>query len=277
MSEVVVLISANVEWQVVKAIFPHAEYQTSPFGEWFTTELHASHSGTASRSTHIVPMLLRDHVIVLHGGWGKIAAAASTQYAIDRWQPDCLVNLGTCGGFASEIEKGEIILAEKTIVYDIIEQMGDYDEHIAHYTTKIDLGWLGDAETYPHKVRRTLLVSGDRDLIVEEIPRLKEKFGAVAGDWESGAIAWVAARNGVRCLILRGVTDLVGAEGGEAYEGNFDVFVEGTKQVMGRLVESLPGWVGVMSDAIPGGVYRKSVGQSEPTLTELLPTNTSLK
>lgn len=182
-------------------------------------------------------------MLFLHGGWGKIAAAASTQYAIDRWQPDLLVNLGTCGGFAGEIEKGEIILAKKTIVYDIIEQMGDYDEHIAHYTTDIDLDWLGGAETYPHEVRRTLLVSGDRDLIVAEIPQLKEKFGAVAGDWESGAIAWVAARNGVRCLILRGVTDLVGAEGGEAYDGNFDVFVDGAQQVMGRLVESLPGWV----------------------------------
>ncbi len=228
---IIVLISANVEWRAVKAIFPYAEYQTSPFGEWFVTELHVS------RRTR--------HVLFIHGGWGKIAAAASTQYAIDRWQPDLLVNLGTCGGFAGEIEKGEIILAEKTIVYDIIEQMGDYDEHIAHYTTDIDLDWLGGAETYPHKVRRTLLVSADRDLIVAEIPQLKEKYGAVAGDWESGAIAWVAARNGVPCLILRGVTDLVGAEGGEAYDGNFDVFVDGAQQVMGRLVESLPGWVGV--------------------------------
>ena len=234
---IVVLISADVEWQVVKAIFPGVEYHTSPFGEWFVTDIHAPRS--SSRCSYGSTR----HVLFLHGGWGKIAASASTQYAIDRWRPDLLVNLGTCGGFAGEIEKGEIILAEKTIVYDIIEQMGDYDEHIAHYTTDIDLDWLGDVETYPHKVRRTLLVSGDRDLIAGEIPQLKVKFGAVAGDWESGAIAWVAARNGVPCLILRGVTDLVGAEGGEAYDGNFDVFVDGARQVMGRLVESLPGWV----------------------------------
>ena len=41
----------------------------------------------------------------------------------------------------------------------------------------------------------------------------------MALDWESGAIAWVAARNQTRCLILRGVTDLVGEAGDEAYDG----------------------------------------------------------
>lgn len=45
-----------------------------------------------------------------HGGWGKIAAVASAQYVIDRWSPELLVNLGTCGGFEGEITKGTIIL-----------------------------------------------------------------------------------------------------------------------------------------------------------------------
>ncbi len=222
---ILVVISANTEWQVLKEILPQDEVNHSPYGEWFEV-------GAPQFSTPL---------IFFHQGWGKIAAAGATQYAIDFWQPDLLINLGTCGGFAGEIEKYAIILAEKTIVYDIIEQMGDYDEHIAHYATEIDLSWL--AEPYPQDVIRTLLVSGDRDLIVEEIPQLKEKFGAVAGDWESGAIAWVAARNNIRCLILRGITDLVGGDGGEAYDNNFDVFVEGTRIVMGKLLDALPGWV----------------------------------
>ena len=91
-------------------------------------------------------------------------------------------------------------------------------------------------------MRRTLLVSADRDLIVEDIPQLKAQYGAVAGDWESGAIAWVAARNNTRCLILRGVTDLVGASGGEAY-GNYHVFDENARTIMGQLVKALPAWL----------------------------------
>jgi adenosylhomocysteine nucleosidase len=159
---------------------------------------------------------------------------------IDRWKPDLLVNLGTCGGFAGEVERGEILLVERTLVYDIIEQMGDYDEHIAHYTTEIDLGWL--REPFPQVVRRSLLVSGDRDLLVEDVPLLKERFGAVAGDWESGAIAFVAARNHIRLLILRGVSDLVSPAGSEAY-GNLQYFAQATAGIFRQLLDALPGWI----------------------------------
>ena len=119
--------------------------------------------------------------------------------------------------------------------------MGDSDEAIDHFSTEIDLSWLED--DYPIEVQRGLLVSGDRDLLVDEVQGLKERYGAKAGDWESGAIAWVSARNGVRCLILRGVTDLVGSGGGEAYEGNIDVWVEGTRRILRRLVDSLANWI----------------------------------
>ncbi len=223
---VVVLISANTEWQVTRAMFPAVAVQTSPLGEWFELEIDV-----ADRT---------ELVVFFHGGWGKIAAAASTQYVIDHWSPSLLVNMGTCGGFAGHIEKGTIILAERTVVYDIIEQMGDAATAIAHYSTTLDLSWLGDA--YPYPVQRVLLVSADRDLVMEEIPRLKSTYGAVAGDWESGAIAYVATRNNVRCLILRGVSDVVSDTHGEAYE-NFALFVENTTRIMGQLIPSLPAWL----------------------------------
>lgn len=222
-SRVVVLISANIEWQALRALLPEVEIKTSPYGEWFTTD-----------NNFKMPQLF------FHGGWGKIAAAGSTQYVIDRWKPELLVNLGTCGGFAGEVERGEILLVERTLVYDIVEQMGDFDEHIAHYTTEIDLGWL--REPLPQVVRRSLLVSGDRDLLVEDVAMLKDRYGAVAGDWESGAIAFVAARNRIRLLILRGVSDLVSPAGSEAY-GNLQYFAQSTRDIFRQLLAALPQWV----------------------------------
>jgi adenosylhomocysteine nucleosidase len=151
---VVVLISADAEWRAVRQLFVGTEAAASPLGEHFRIAMTV---GGTPRP-----------VIFFHGGWGKIAAAASTQYAIDRWKPGLLVNLGTCGGFEGEIERGTIVLAERTVVYDILEQMGDPEAHIAHYTTELDLSWLGEA--YPQAVRRSVLVSGDRDLVGSEIP-----------------------------------------------------------------------------------------------------------
>jgi adenosylhomocysteine nucleosidase len=107
----IVLISANTEWRILRTFFPDGALHPSPLGAWFTLDLLINGQ--------------TEPVIFFHGGWGKIAAAASTQYVIDRWSPELLVNLGTCGGFAGEIEKGTIILVERTIIYDIIEQMSD--------------------------------------------------------------------------------------------------------------------------------------------------------
>jgi adenosylhomocysteine nucleosidase len=221
---ILVVISADVEWQVFKPLFRNITLEKTPYGECFETHLTG----------------LMDPILFLHGGWGKIAAAGSMQYAIDRWQPKLIINLGTCGGFAGDVDHQEILLIEKTIVYDIIEQMSDSDDYVKHYTTEIDLSWF--SPPYPHPVKRTLMVSGDRDLLVEEIPDLKDRFGAIAGDWESGAIAYVANRNRVKLLILRGVSDIVGHTGSQAY-GNIMYFQESAEKILKYLLSNLPEWI----------------------------------
>ena len=228
--DVVVLVSADTEWRAVRQLLPDKTIQQTPYGECFRQDSMLNNE--------------ERKIIVMHGGWGKIAACASTQYAIDRWRPKLLVNLGTCGGFAEEIGRGEIVLADRTLVYDIYEQMGEPESHIDHYTTDIDLSWL--EEPYPTTVRRGLLISGDRDLVPGEIIDLKRRFGAIAGDWESGAIAFVAHRNATPCLILRGVSDLVSEQGGEAY-GDESLFEESANQIMETLLQILPDWLSATS------------------------------
>jgi adenosylhomocysteine nucleosidase len=228
---VVVVISSDGEWDVVRpwlvGHYPEAKDLSIPYGGGLEVTL-AFGGG-------------RRPVRFIHGGWGKIAAAASAQYAVDRWAPDLLVNLGTCGGFRGAIERGDVVLVTRTLVYDMIEQMGDQAATEAHYTTDLDYAWL--REPLPMDVRRSPLVSGDRDLVPDEVPELRARFGAVAGDWESASIAYVARRNGVRCLIIRGVTDLVGPDGGEIYDGTATLFRERAREVMTRLVAALPAWL----------------------------------
>lgn len=229
--KVVVLVSADGEWNAVKSLFSGIQVQRTTVGESFERPVEGR------------------PVKFLHGGWGRVAAAASTQYAIDHLQPDLLINLGTCGGFQGRIDRGIIILVERTIIYDIIEQMTDPDEAIQHYATKLDLGWL--PRVPPSPVSRGLLVSGDRDIVPADIPHLIKKYDAVAADWESGAIAWVSRKNRQRLLILRGVSDIVGSEGGEAY-GDYDLFRSRTKEIMRHLLEVLPKWLSAIEKVQKG-------------------------
>lgn len=131
-------------------------------------------------------------------------------------------------------------MLKKTIIYDIYEKMFDPEEAICEFSTNIDLSWV--SAPYPSQFKRTLLVSGDTDLCPKNISELSSKYGAIAGDWESGAIAHICKLNHVFCLILRGVTDTVNEENGEAYEDP-QVFLDKTKMVINDLLDSLPAWL----------------------------------
>lgn len=215
-----IVVSAIAEWDGLKPLFPDSEIQHFPYGECFQTTLD------------------QFPVTFFHTGWGKTASAGSLQYLLDHYSPDVVVNLGTCGGFEGVVQQGDVILVDRTFIYDIVELMGDLDIN-TYYASSLDLSWL--AEPYPYPARRGTIASADSDLPPGKIPYLKSK-GAIAADWESAAFAWVARRNNARLLILRSVSDLVNEQGGEAYD-NIEIFNERAREIMKQLVAQLPGWL----------------------------------
>jgi adenosylhomocysteine nucleosidase len=219
---IAVLISADAEWKAVKPLFAGAHVETSPYGEYFFTDIQ------------------HERVLFFQGGWGKVAAAASTQYVIDHFKPARLINLGTCGGVEGRVNRFDIIAPEKVVIYDIHEAMGDSREAIDHYTTTLTV-----PAHLPVPVVRTTMYSADRDLTPRGLREMDEQYKPVAVDWESGAIAWVANRNGVPLLILRGVSDLVSFDNGEA-QGAPDLFEQNASRVMKTLIDDLPKWIAVL-------------------------------
>jgi adenosylhomocysteine nucleosidase len=219
---------------VKQALTAAAGLPISPYGEWFEHEVH-----TGRR---------RVPVVFFQTGCGKIPAAAAAQYAIQKWQPSLVLNLGTCGGFKGRVEKGDVLLATRTVVYDIHERSGGNDEQLAKYATDLDVSWVG--KPYPDGAREAVVATADQDLDPGRIEELSKKHGAVAADWESGAIAFVAhKKNSVRCLILRGVSDVV--DPGAGVPSTAEAIREGTRIVMEKLLRALPDWV---AKALPAGV-----------------------
>ena len=218
--KIAIIISAIAEWNGVKPLFPEAKILHFPFGECFDAVMD------------------NRQMTFFHSGWGKIASAGAMQYVIDKHSPDLIVNLGTCGGFEGVVRRGDVILVERTLVYDIVELMWDLDIS-NYYASSLDLGWL--SEPHPSPTRRGLIASADSNLLPEKISFLKSK-GAVAADWESAALAWVARRNNARLMILRGVSDMVSEDGGEAYN-NIEIFNERAKEIMRQLIAQLPAWL----------------------------------
>ncbi len=211
---VVVLVSANAEWKALAPAIAGDAVRESPYGPW------------------VVHRLGGEDVVLFHGGYGKVSAAGSTQYAIDRWHPALLVNLGTCGGFG-DARVGDVVLATETIIYDVIEQMGDPDEAIGDFRTRLDTSaWPARLAA---RVKRQPLASADRDVVAHDVEALRAKYGVAAADWESGAIAFVAARAHVPVVILRAVTDLV-TDAGDATYGDVGAFERAAVPAMASLL-----------------------------------------
>jgi adenosylhomocysteine nucleosidase len=214
-----ILIAARAEWRALLPHIPRAETFPTPYGEAFTTSIAGQ------------------EVCFLHSGWGKVAAAGGTQYAIDRWCPRWLINLGTCGGVEGLVDVNDMILAQKTVIYDIIEGMSSYQAAIEHYAVQANLDWLGNS--LPFQAKRVKMFSADRDIRPVDVSGILRGFGAAVADWESGAFAWVCARNHKDWLVMRTVTDLVSDQFAEALD-NADLWKQRTAKVMGTLLNTLP-------------------------------------
>lgn len=187
----VIQICADLEWKSAKQILKIKtdKLHRQPFGEYFE-----------------YPIALRESIFYQSGAT-KTLSAAACQFAIDTWHPDAVVNLGTCGGVSDNIRKLDIIMATKTVQYDVIQRFGEPSHPFYKpMITSVDTSWV-DIGLVPEKIQKGTIATADQDLNYKNRKRLQEK-DILGADWESGAISKVCELNKMKCLILRGVTDI---------------------------------------------------------------------
>lgn len=154
---------------------------------------------------------------VVHPGVGKIAAASATQFALLTWRPRLVAVLGTCGSISPELAPLDLLLATRTVVYDFTSAVPQANASMRR-SQATDLQDGVSLAGVPFTVRPAVLATGDGDPSPAQLERLRRDEDAKAVDWESGAVAWVCARNRTPCLILRGVADDATATGAAQLE-----------------------------------------------------------
>jgi adenosylhomocysteine nucleosidase len=217
---IAIILSADSEWKaILKIIKPNQSIiKQSPFGEWFPSP------------DKILPFY-EQKIIFIQGGWGKINAAASTQWTINYFNPTLIINIGTAGGFKDSVNFCDILYASKTIVYDIFERMGSEKEAIEYYSTHLGL----PPSNIANLIIPATLISADKDIDPMEIHYLMLKYQAIAADWESGSIAHVCKLNKIPVHILRGISDVVNTDGSNAY-GNVEEFHKQSEIIINKIL-----------------------------------------
>jgi len=223
-------ICASPEWEAVKEILEvNSEgIREYPLGEYFKTRFAGA------------------TCFFYKGGSTKTRSAAACQYAIDHWSPSLIVNIGTCGGVGEGIMPLDIILANKTAQYDVMDRMGA--KRILFYESfvvEIDNSWIRK-ELFKTRVIEGFIATADQDVDFAVAGMLKP-YGVLGADWESGAISVVCHINNIRYCILRGVTDIP-REGNDREQGHD--YEKNTPEVMRRMVEGVMGGISNSLDSV---------------------------
>lgn len=169
-------------------------------------------------------------VVLTLSGVGKVFAGAVTAIMIASFKVDEIINLGTCGGITGT---GTQIVAKNVVQYDFdTTAFGDelgclqgFDSPFIPCSQRLIDAVKGDAVV-------GTIATGDKFVSdAEEIEFLRNKFGAVGFDMESGAIAQICYKCGVEFVVVRAVSD-----GGDAAE--YDLLAKKAADMGAALVEN---------------------------------------
>lgn len=150
-------------------------------------------------------------IYLINTGVGEIAAAAATQAAVERWNPDLIINFGLVGSLSGAIRAGDVVVADKIVHYDYdisaLENVcvGKYTELADVY---IPCSPVKDRIARKFGLPLVTVASGDKFIADAQAKKqLVQSFGAQICEMESAAIALTAYRNGKQCLFLKIVSD----------------------------------------------------------------------
>ncbi len=146
--------------------------------------------------------------VIAISGIGKVSAGLTTQYIIDTYSPDFILNFGTAGGMNKSVE---------ILKYYAINKACQFDFDLCELDN-VPLGFIQEYNTVYFDASTdklcflpiSTLASADRFTNdVKDINSINE-MGASVRDMEGGAIAQVCTSNNVKLYMIKGITDVYG-------------------------------------------------------------------
>ena len=214
----------------------------------------------AGRELHIGVLRGRPVVLAL-SGIGKVAAAATAALLLERFELEALLFTGVAGGLAPAVRVGDVVVAEALLQHDLDASplFPRYEVPLTgrsrfacdpamaaalasaagHALAALRAPLAAFGATAP-RLHRGLVVSGDRFVATAaESAALRAALpDALAVEMEGAAVAQVCADFGVRCAVLRSVSD----RADDSAHTDFSRFIEDVASRLTRAVvmEALP-------------------------------------
>lgn len=165
-------------------------------------------------------------------GVRKVNGVGANQYMMAQFPLTKIIVAGTCAGIDESFAVLDIIVPNRAVQYDctvkevepLIKPSFIVEIDVAIYQTECHTGTIGTA---------------DRAVVMwNDYLELKDN-GITVADTEAGAIAYICQKNGIECIIIKGISDFPTDETGidpvQSNEEQINVYIANTPKVMHKI------------------------------------------
>lgn len=182
---------------------------------------------TIANSLFIKGNLLGKDVVLLKSGIGKVNAAMSTTILMEKFSPEFIINTGSAGGFASDLEVGDIVVSSEVVYHDVDVTAFDYvhgqvpgmPETFKADTSLVDQT-MKAIEQLEVEGKVGLIATGDTFMEdPNHVKQVREIFPSmIAAEMEAAAVAQVCHQYNCPFVVIRALSDIAGKESSVSFD-----------------------------------------------------------
>ena len=165
-------------------------------------------------------------VVFVQSGIGKVNAAITATLLIEKFKVNEVIFSGVAGSLDERWKVVDVVIGRDIVQHDVdatafgykmgqIPQMKEW----AFESDKELVEKAGNVNDFDHRIFFGRILTGDQFVSKKDVKiRLGKDFEALCVDMESGAVAQVCTRLGVKFLIIRSISDSITDESDMEYE-----------------------------------------------------------
>ncbi|MFD1362976.1 5'-methylthioadenosine/adenosylhomocysteine nucleosidase [Lentibacillus salinarum] len=192
---------------------------------------------------------LSDHdVVLLKSGIGKVNAAMATAILHERFSPEHIINTGSAGGMATDLDVGDVVISTQVVHHDVdVTAFGHANGQVPDMPAmfKADSELMAKAGQAIKQLaipfREGVIATGDSFMgDPAKVAEVRKKFPSmIALEMEAAAIAQVCYQYETPFVIIRALSDIAGKESSTSFDAFLTTAAKNAANLIMAIVRAL--------------------------------------
>lgn len=192
--------------------------------------------------------LFDKNIVLLKSGIGKVNAAMATTIMHERFSPSYVINTGSAGGFAEQLEVGDVIISSQVVHHDVDATAFDYaygqvPGMPAMYPADTRLITKATNAVKELKINFAEGVIATGDSFMEDPVRvafINKKFPTmIAAEMEAAAIAQVCYQYDKPFVVIRALSDIAGKHSSVSFDTFLDEAAKNAAEIIMTMIKNM--------------------------------------